>query len=54
MHTLSPSFLSSLLPCLPPAPSQRSTTAVVGSKKALEDANAKLAADAKLDVIELL
>ncbi|GAB5036284.1 zinc metalloprotease pitrilysin subfamily a, partial [Nannochloropsis oceanica] len=27
----------------------RSTTAVVGSKKALEDANAKLAADAKLD-----
>ncbi|TFJ84029.1 hypothetical protein NSK_005124 [Nannochloropsis salina CCMP1776] len=32
----------------------RATTAVVGSKKALEDANAKLGKDAGLEVIELL
>jgi len=49
-HSPSP---PSLPPCLP-SPSQRATTAVVGSKKALEDANAKLTGDAKLDVIELL
>ena len=33
---------------------QRATTAVVGSKKALQEANEKLEGDQKLDIVELL
>jgi hypothetical protein len=33
---------------------QRATTAVVGSKKALQEANEKLPADQKMDIVDLL
>ena len=50
---------SRIAPTHPPThpfahPKQRATTAVVGSKKALVEANEKLSGDGKLDVVELL